>query len=213
MIVTCPNCAAKYRIDSAAIGERGRMVSCANCRHRWFVDPQHTATESATAPPPPAPDPVRPGETSGTVRPGSRSSRLGWIVLLVLVTLVAGAVLARDRIATMWPQTAGVYRLVGLSVTIDPGIEIRGVTSAETQENGVRVLVVTGEVVNTTDYARTVPPLHVSVLDDDRKELVNEIIKVEPAILEARATVRFETRVQDVPPEARHTAVRLENRP
>ena len=215
MIVTCPNCSAQYRIESAAIGERGRMVSCANCRHRWFVDPEHSRAEQAAASSSPAPLPSAPQhhEAAGSVRRGSRSSALGWIVLIVLALLVAGALLARDQIATMWPQTAGIFRLAGLSVTIDPGLEVRSVTSAENEENGVKVLVVTGEVVNTTDYAKTVPPVHVSILDNDRQELVSEVVMVEPAILEARATVRFETRIQDVPPEARHTAVRLEGAP
>ena len=215
MIVTCPNCAAKYQIASAAIGERGRMVSCANCRHRWFVDPEHEKAHPPADPPPASlqvspPERARVGDGTGVVRRGSKSTLLGWVVCLAVIAALAGLVLARDRVATMWPQIAGAYRLVGLSVNIDPGLEIRGVTSSETEENGQRILIVTGEVVNNEDYAKTVPPLHVAVLDNDRNELASETLSIDPAILEARATVRFEKRIVDVPTEARHTAVRFE---
>ncbi|WP_222181972.1 DUF3426 domain-containing protein [Geminicoccus harenae] len=216
MIVTCPNCGAKYKIDSAAIGEKGRMVACANCRHRWFVDPERPGAEpAAPEPPPPPPTAERPrlGEEPGMVRRGSRSSAFGWLVLLVLIAVVAGLVLARNQIATAWPQVAGMYRQLGLEVTVDPGLEIRGVTSSEIDEDGERVLVVSGEIVNTTDYARSVPALQVALLDGDRMELTSEVVRVEPPILEARATTRFETRLEDLPPEARHTVVRFEEAP
>jgi predicted Zn finger-like uncharacterized protein len=215
MIVTCPNCGAKYKIDSAAIGEKGRMVSCASCRHRWFVDPERSGAELAAPEPPPPPSAERPrlGEEPGTVRPGSRSSAFGWIVLLVLMAVVGGLVLARNQIATAWPQVAGMYRQLGLEVTVDPGLEIRGVTSSEIDEEGQRVLVVSGEIVNTTDYARSVPALRVALLDGERMELASEVVQVDPPILEARATTRFEKRLEDVPPEARHTAVRFEDAP
>jgi hypothetical protein len=147
------------------------------------------------------------------VRRGSKSTALGWIVLLALLAVIGGLVLARDQVATAWPQLAGIYRAAGLSVTVDPGLEIRDVTSSEVNENGQRILVVSGEVVNTTDYAKTVPPLRVALLDGDRVEVASDQVAIEPKILEARATARFEKRLEDVPPEARHTAVRFEGAP
>ena len=217
MIVTCPNCAAKYKIAEAAIGDKGRMVSCANCRHRWFVGPEPVEIGEAREP---TPEPTataslaerrRQGEGTGIVRRGSRSNALGWLVLLALVACVGALVLARDAIATAWPQIASVYRAVGLSVTVDPGLEIRNVASAEVDEAGQRVLVVTGEVVNTTDYAKNVPPLHVALLDDNRVEVASDVIPIEQTILEARATTKFEKRLEDIPSDARQTAVRFED--
>jgi predicted Zn finger-like uncharacterized protein len=217
MIVACPNCGAKYNIASSALGDKGRMVACSNCRHRWFVDPERAAPEPPPAEPAPAPsngsERNRMGEGTGVVRRGSKSTSLGWIVLLVLVAVIGGLVLARDRVATAWPQVAGIYRAAGLSVTIDPGLEIRDVASSEVNEDGQRILVVTGEVVNTTDYAKTVPALRVALLDGDRAEVASDVVTIEPEILEARATARFEKRLQDVPEEARHTAVRFEGAP
>jgi predicted Zn finger-like uncharacterized protein len=36
MIVTCPNCRARYAVDPQKIGPAGRTVQCARCVHRWF---------------------------------------------------------------------------------------------------------------------------------------------------------------------------------
>ncbi|HCR64982.1 MAG TPA: hypothetical protein DIW38_00505, partial [Oceanicaulis sp.] len=33
MIVTCPSCEAKYRVDAAALAARGNKVKCAACAH------------------------------------------------------------------------------------------------------------------------------------------------------------------------------------
>lgn len=62
MRLTCPSCASEYDVDAAAIGNRGRMVRCANCDAEWFQAPD--AGEIAAAPPPPpAPDPIPQPET------------------------------------------------------------------------------------------------------------------------------------------------------
>lgn len=65
MRLTCPSCASEYDVDATAIGERGRMVRCANCEAEWFQAP---AAGEAAAPPPPAPDPTpRPAPAASVV--------------------------------------------------------------------------------------------------------------------------------------------------
>jgi predicted Zn finger-like uncharacterized protein len=46
MILTCPACQTRYRIDDSAIGPGGRTVRCANCGHVWH----HSAEGGAAAP-------------------------------------------------------------------------------------------------------------------------------------------------------------------
>lgn len=216
MIVTCPNCAAKYKIDRTAIGDKGRMVACANCRHRWFVasdQSDHAPMPDQMAVAVEAAGPERPwrGEGTGIVRRGSKSGAVGWIVLVALVAVLAGLVLGRDQLAATWPRLAGVYQAAGLTVNVHPELEIRNVASSEVTEDGQRILMVSGEVVNMTDYAKSLPALRVALLDADRVEVASDMVVLEPKILEARATVRFEKRLEDVPAEARHTAVHFED--
>lgn len=37
MIITCPECATRYKTTEDAIGPNGRTVRCANCTAMWFV--------------------------------------------------------------------------------------------------------------------------------------------------------------------------------
>jgi len=36
MIITCNNCAKIFEIDSSLIPEKGRLVQCNACHHKWF---------------------------------------------------------------------------------------------------------------------------------------------------------------------------------
>ena len=36
MIITCDNCNKKFNIDSNLIPDRGRLLQCASCDHKWF---------------------------------------------------------------------------------------------------------------------------------------------------------------------------------
>ena len=36
MFITCNNCNKKFDIDSKLIPDKGRLLQCANCDHKWF---------------------------------------------------------------------------------------------------------------------------------------------------------------------------------
>ena len=36
MIITCPNCNKKFKIDDTKIPEKGRNLQCGSCNHIWF---------------------------------------------------------------------------------------------------------------------------------------------------------------------------------
>ena len=36
MIITCNNCNKKFDIDSSLIPDKGRLLQCASCNHKWF---------------------------------------------------------------------------------------------------------------------------------------------------------------------------------
>ena len=36
MIITCNNCNKKFNLDSKLIPDKGRLLQCASCEHKWF---------------------------------------------------------------------------------------------------------------------------------------------------------------------------------
>ena len=48
MIITCNNCNKKFDIDSNLIPDKGRLLQCASCDHKWFFKKE--VLESSVSP-------------------------------------------------------------------------------------------------------------------------------------------------------------------
>jgi predicted Zn finger-like uncharacterized protein len=51
MIIACPSCSTRFKLDAARIPSKGAKVRCANCSHVWLQRPEF-APEPAPAPEP-----------------------------------------------------------------------------------------------------------------------------------------------------------------
>ena len=43
MIITCPNCNKKFKIDNSLIPDEGRNLQCGSCNHVWFYKDENEA--------------------------------------------------------------------------------------------------------------------------------------------------------------------------
>ncbi len=99
MIVSCPECAARFEVDPPALGPTGRKVRCGKCAHVWMQ-------------PPPAPPPRR----------GRRRAALAAAAgATVVVAAAAGGAVFRGEIVERWPAAAKLYAAVGFAPTAPDG--------------------------------------------------------------------------------------------
>lgn len=95
----------------------------------------------------------------------------GWMVFLaVFGGICYGAIAYRAKIVSLWPQAGTLYKAVGLPVNLT-GLDLRNIAYERQFADGVPVLQLNGEVVNTSKTTRTVPKLRASLRDGNGKEL------------------------------------------
>src|SRR3954470_21948669 len=147
MLIVCPSCASEYTIDPAKLGADGRTLRCAICRDTWFVTPDGRPAQQSAAEEPRSEAAAAP--SSGRPSSGRFAFRKAWAAAGAS-GLLAGAVLAFPTIFTEvghWTK-AGIR---SLTHQVDAGraeLEFRAVTSELIPQEGGRVLVVGGEIVN-----------------------------------------------------------------
>lgn len=226
MIVTCPSCEAKYRVDAAALAARGNKVKCAACAHSWVVEDEGLTLNEpvepsfdadAVAPEPSAPEfdedpaPSIKEKPAAAVRARAEQQRrkqamavegAGWagVAACVAVALIS-AVIFRVNIVQTWPRTAGAYAAVGMD--INPyGLEV-GMLTASFEDGG---LYVEGVLENITGGERPTVPLNARVLDSHGAVLKSWPVQLESAVLPGGGAERFYTSLDAVP----EGAVRVE---
>jgi predicted Zn finger-like uncharacterized protein len=234
MILNCPSCSAKFKVDAALLGETGRSVRCGNCGHSWHQTP--------AGPGPAAPGPASDGQPDTAAASGSdsrpartdsldkldeqrrrsqsrpvvpeekpRSQVLGWTLLtLFLVALAGGLVVAREKIIALAPGTAAYYERLGLQEMIGDGLDLRDVTSVRRTVDGERKLIVQGVVVNVSDRSRSVPRLQASLIDASGVELAIWTFAADSSELPPGGVTTFETTAIDPPSEGNLSLVFVE---
>ncbi len=231
MILTCPECATRYQTDAALFTPEGRKVRCAKCGHVWLqaapmpepeaglVRADEDKTPSAEAAIPrhtayaPAPIPTE-GET--IIAPSRWLERaglaLGWMALAaILLTIGWSAILYRQDIAELWPQSSSLYAAIGMPVNT-LGIEFRNRDARFETENGQDVLVIAGDIVNITSRELTVPSIRIFLTDGAGRELYHWSFSPNAATLAPGQWASFHTRLSGPPAATRHIELRFAER-
>lgn len=163
MVVTCPHCSKRYMLDEALLPQEGRQVRCVACHHIWRQNPGvalHTNNSPFI------------GETDLALQMNVSSERqsswLGWITFFVVfISCLSSLVFARNFIVSYWPEGEKYYELIGLQITLPgSGLSIANASSQIHQDGPIGMIQIMGNVVNTSDRARPIPPLKISLMGD-----------------------------------------------
>jgi predicted Zn finger-like uncharacterized protein len=225
MILTCPACATRYQADEANFPPDGRKVRCAKCGHVWHqaapsvleaddaaIAPQEAAEERvrsvtrAFAPMGVAREPFGEKIVWGPIL----GVAAGWVALIAVVLAIGyAAVRYRQEIATIWPQSAGVYSTLGMKVNTS-GVGFAHVDYHRESEDGQVVLAVTGALVNESDRELPVPQnVRVTLSDANNHELYHWNFTPNVQILKPGQSAPFLTRLASPPAAASHLEVRF----
>lgn len=122
---------------------------------------------------------------------------LGWTTLLVALVLAAAALVwQREDVVARWPQTGPIYARLGLPVASPyAALKFQNVSQSLAEESGRQVLVVKGELTNTSRRAVRVPNLKVVLQDDSAKELQSKVFPPPREHLPPGASLSFTTTV------------------
>lgn len=133
-----------------------------------------------------------------------RTARLGALLALVAI-LVAGFTLRVDLVR-WFPQLAGLYASIGLSVNVI-GLEFDSSQTLTSYRDGKAVMTITSRIRSVSDRTVTVPPILVSLLDETGATIYEWTVSARAIDMAPGEIQEFSTEVS-APPEGAVT-VRL----
>lgn len=161
MIITCPACSKRYLLDGKSLGSHGRVVRCASCAHQWTQD-QVSQEEVYEISSPPAPPPLA---SPGSFSPPPKT-RWGWLLYVsVILGLLIFSFVGRAHLCVLFPKLYSYYQQLGIPVEpTGHGLKIKNLSTEVISQEGGKALIIRGEIWNSLDEVRPLPPLQVTHL-------------------------------------------------
>lgn len=122
--------------------------------------------------------------------------------------LVASAIVARAEVVRRAPSLASFYELAGLHVNVR-GLTISDLKSVEQIDDGVPILLVTGQIANVAKAQVEVPRLRLAVKAGDDRELYSWTTVIGRSSLAPGESASFRARLASPPAEGRAIDVRF----
>ncbi len=218
MAILCPSCAARQTISEADIGY-GRMLHCNWCGTRWIARPyaENPYKRIALA--------AEPADISDAIviehTPPARADRAdsarrrlplplppterAWLKGLgVGLAVIAAFFALRVPLVAALPQD-------GLPAAVEQ-LAFQRVHSETTVKNGVRTLVVEGELINRSAGDVAVPAIRVSLRSPAGKEVYTWLVEPTKAGLAPGDSIGFRSAVASPPADASKVTIRLAQR-
>ena len=192
MIIQCPACNTSFSVSTEKFGTKNRKVKCSKCYFIWTANSQGKAIEvpplyesinsqggvikenkNETLDPNIKPDhplPV-PVKEKDNERGGFLS------IIIILAIFLSLGVIWYNRIFLLenFPILRPVLEFVDPSINIR-GIDIYNLESRSTIINNKESLIVSGSLINQSNYKRIVPNIIVKLVGSDDKVIMTEII-------------------------------------
>jgi hypothetical protein len=129
-------------------------------------------------------------------------------VAIALACVVISLVFWREKLVRIFPQTASLYASIGMPVNVR-GLEFGEVKTGYETHDGVRVMVVEGEIRNVTSGSRPVGKLRYSLRNAGGVEIYTWTGMPDVNQIGANDVQKFRTRLASPPAERHDLSVRF----
>jgi predicted Zn finger-like uncharacterized protein len=162
MIVSCNACLNRYLIDESLIGPQGRAVRCAACGNSWIQFPQVVEVKSASLE-----EEHHLHHSHHSRQSYSKPILTVFIVIFLMIGLGFGVYWMRHTLVKTWPVVGNAFEKLGI-LKEDPatGLLFENIVPLRTQEKTRSLLVLKGEIVNTTKEVRSLSNLTILIQGD-----------------------------------------------
>jgi hypothetical protein len=104
----------------------------------------------------------------------------------------------RTQIVHVWPQAAAAYKMVGIPMqALGEGLEFKNITSRRERLDIGSILIVQGQVVNSSRRVQQIPPLRARLNDAQRRILHEWIFTATPGRLLPGESAAFTTQLRN----------------
>lgn len=223
MIVVCPTCATRQDLPQSNLDLDGSLIRCTRCGHSWIESRALSVVEGPGYPDIMVRGPQRLSQGDviaerdimrlakaaraaeaklAAARQKRRQDMKGW-ALLALCTIVplAAASLMPDVTMRLFPPAARLYAMAGAHVNLR-GLEFRNVGQQHRTIDGVRVLAIQGEIVNTSGRSRKIPTLVFHLKDERQQQVYGWELNSTTRPIEPGEASSFVTRIASPPENA-----------
>lgn len=200
MILTCPSCDTQYFADDATIGDSGRSVKCAACNHSWHVHGDGGVKNGpAIAAAGGAHEAYRERVRERRQRKSRFAASMAWLMTAIVFSVLgASAIIFRNDVVRIWPQSAEAYKGLGLEVNRF-GLDFNTIEPLRTFDGTTPVLTVTGTVVNISSISQPGANVFISLRDENGIEVGSLTAPMSPWSLAPGAEATFEARLENPP--------------
>ena len=231
MTVICPSCEARFR-DPPEEVLKTRTLQCGKCEHEWKLGEEQRPRIKMDAPSmaPEMADLVDDADTIKTTLPvlmpkkpkrapiyvdrepalpqaTGRSYVLPAAVLGCLL-LMAAAVGLRLPVMQHVPQTVALYQALGLA-SQTPELQIANVVTTKVEKDGIRQLIVKGEIQNVADNTVPVPPVKLIMRNGEKANLFAWTVSANKSALKAGEKGKFTAVAHDFPADTVNVDIEL----
>ncbi len=197
MIITCPECDARFVVPSTVFMRGGRKMKCASCAHVWFQDEPMERSDAVK-------NFVRDLD-KGTQK--NKKQKNGNLLKEIKEEIITGKIFIFAGFSCAIITFFIIHLMSSAPLIMGQGLAFHNVEINRDRDETTLI----GEIVNTMNEKRGVPTLQITELLRD--DLLGNVILVKPEkeILDADETLKIELKLSTIGHEVRNLKISFEN--